>query len=494
MTLRFPACLLLAATLALPVRSAERNAWPFWVGTEEEGGGRIVRHEALGPLFEDREDPDGTTTAVWRPIFLRRQKGAAVEAHLFYPLFNWRYDGERTAFDLFDFLHMQQQRDPDGRPLRGFDFWPFYFARETGDPATSYHAVFPLAGEIKHRFDKDSLRWFLWPLYTRVEARGGRVSYCLPWPVVRYTTGDGHHGFGLWPLFEHTARAGDYRHQTYLWPLIYHRADHLSAEQPGVQSGFLPFYTRDRGPDYLNENFLWPFFGHTRRTGKVPYTETRYLWPFLVQGRGPERAINRWAPLYTHSVIFGYDKTWLLWPLVRHARWQEHGVAQEKNQFLFFLYWSHEQRRVDAPADSPAPAYKRHFWPLLSVWDNGAGRRQFQLLSPLEVFFPDQPVVRDLYTPLFALYRHDRRAADDVRWRLLWGAVSSRRSPEGREFHLGPLFGSRASAAGARVTVGGGLFSWRRPAGAARWHFSFFDFRRAPARVPAAAPTAAPAS
>lgn len=491
MTLRFPACLLLAATLALPVRSAERNAWPFWVGTETEAaaGGRSVRHEALGPLFEEREDADGSNTEIWRPIFLRRQAGDAVEAHLFYPLFNWRSDGQRTSFDFFAFLNTHQRRGADGQSLHAFDLWPFYFSRATGDPATSYHAVFPLAGDIKHRFGKDSLRWFLWPLYTRVEARG-RVSYCLPWPVVRYTEGAGHRGFGLWPLFDQTSRAGDYRHQTYLWPLIYHHADHLSAEQPSIKLGFLPFYTRDTGPDYLNENFLWPFFGHTRRTGRVPYVETRYLWPFLVQGRGPERTINRWAPLYTHSVIHGYDKTWFLWPLIRHARWQERGVVQEKDQFLFFLYWSQEQRRVDAPAGAPAAAYRRHFWPLLSVWDNGAGRRQVQFLSPLEVFLPDQPIVRDLYTPLFALYRHDRRGPDDVRWRLLWGAVSSRRSPEGREFHLGPLFGSQASAAGARVTVGGGLLSWRRPAGAPRWRFSLFDFRRLPATVPA---TAAPA-
>jgi hypothetical protein len=207
----------------------------------------------------------------------------------------------------------------------------------------------------------------------------------------------------------------------------------------------------------------------------------------LVQGRGDDHHVNRWAPFFSHSVVKGCEKTWLLWPLLRQAKWTDGDIAQERTQFLIFLLWSHEQRSVSRP--QAAPASKRHFWPLASVWDNGAGRRQVQILSPLEVFFPGNEPVRELYTPLFALYRHDQRAPGDTRWSLLWGAVSRTASPALREFHLGPLYGSRRDESGARITLGAGLLSWRRPAGATQWRFSLFDFRRRADKSSPAEPT-----
>jgi len=102
-----------------------------------------------------------------------------------------------------------------------------------------------------------------------------------------------------------------------------------------------------------------------------------------------------------------------------------------------------------------APAYKRHFWPLLSVWDNGAGQRQTQLLSPFEVFFPNNDPIRQLYTPLFALYRYRQLAPGNTQHSILWSLISWRHTPDEKEFHLGPL-------------------GWRRDADASRGHFFFF--------------------
>ena len=107
-----------------------------------------------------------------------------------------------------------------------------------------------------------------------------------------------------------------------------------------------------------------------------------------------------------------------------------------------------------------APAYKRHFWPLLSVWDNGAGSRQVQFPSPLEVFFPDNPDMRESWTPLFSIYRYDHEPTGETRHSLLWSAVTWRRNKtEGLvEFHVGPLVGMR-----------------KQPSGEA-WTFLGFDF------------------
>ena len=254
---------------------------------------------------------------------------------------------------------------------------------------------------------------------------------------------------------------------------------------PTVSQGFLPFYTRDTAPGLISENYLWPFFGYTHRTEPFRYDEQRYFWPLLVQGRGDSRRVNRWAPFYTHSNIKGYDKTWVAWPLYRHAEWADGNIAQEKNQFLYFLYLSQTQRSLSNPA--AAPAHKTHLWPLFSAWDNGAGRRQVQVLSPLEVFFPSNDVIRQLYTPLFALYRYDRDAANE-RHSLLWNAVTWRRSASGRAFHLGPLVSVESGAEQKRVAFGLGLFGWQRAPGESRTRFFLFDFHRKPANKTAATP------
>ncbi|MBI2498502.1 MAG: hypothetical protein HYV75_11500, partial [Opitutae bacterium] len=289
----------------------------------------------------------------------------------------------------------------------------------------------------------------------------------------------------FWPLCGHRGRTGDYDRQFWLWPLFYRQATRLAEAQPTVRLGALPFYTRDTGPGFRSESYVWPLFGYTHRIGPDRYDERRYLWPFLVQGRGEQRYVNRWAPLYTHSIARGCDKTWFVWPLFRHAQWQEAGLAQEKDQLLYFVYWSQSQRSLAHPA--AAPARKTHLWPLLSMWDNGAGRRQVQFLSPLEVFFPANDPVRQLYTPLFALYRYDRRDAKASRHSLLWDAVTYRRSAGGREFHLGPLLSVHTGAARQRIALGHGLLGLTRRPGERVWRFFLFDFSGKPATKTTAA-------
>lgn len=445
--------LTLAALLAaVSLRAGEQNGWPFFV-RQTGPDGTVVSGEYLGPLFFHESSAHGATARGFRPLFLQTEEGPRRTTMLLYPFFTWQQDADYRSFSFFQLVNARHQTDPDSGTTRNLDVWPFYFSKETGDPATTYHALFPLGGTIKNRLGYDRIRFTLFPLFLQT-GKGIRVTHA-PWPFLRFIDGEGHHGFEFWPLFGRRGRAGDYDDQFCLWPVYYRSAHHLSDPQPDVKLGVLPFYTRETAPGLISENFIWPFFGYTHRAEPYRYSEHRYLWPFLVQGEGDRRVVNRWAPLYTHSVIKGYDKTWLLWPLFRHARWTESGLNQEQDQVLWFLYWSQTQSSATNPA--AAPGHKTHLWPLFSSWDNGAGRRQFQLLSPFEVFFPTNEPVRQLYSPLLALYRYDQRAPGDTRYSVLFSLVSGRSSPTGREFHLGPL-------------------AWTRAPGAGRWRFSLFDF------------------
>jgi hypothetical protein len=294
-------------------------------------------------------------------------------------------------------------------------------------------------------------------------------------------------GFALWPLFGWQERPGVSHKAFYLWPLGYNNttqpADDAPEGTPPVREyAVLPFYAHASGPGYNGETFLWPFFGYTDRTAPKRYHESRYLWPFLVQGHGDNHTVNRWAPIYTHSNLQGYDKTWIAWPLFKQLRWTSQGVAETKTQLLYFFYWSRTQR---SPTNPNLPAASiTHVWPLVSVWDNGAGRQQWQFPSPLEVFFPGNEKVRATWSPLFSLVRYDRRAPGDVRTSVLWDGVTwERHDAEQRtEFHVGPVFSVESHADERRIALANGLVALRRnPQG--NWGLFWLDFRSNPVKV-----------
>jgi hypothetical protein len=479
------------ATAGLPGRVAaqtehERNAWPVSV-RQSYPLGRVESWTGAGPFLFKRTGADTGTARGFRPFWVEIG-GVPVDfraAYFLYPLFSYTASRDRYQWSVFELIR-RSALQPDGAtpaeragPREDFEVWPFWFSRQTGDPRNDYRALFPLAGTIKGKLGFERLSWTLFPLYAESEKRGAITTF-TPWPVIRVTRGAAQ-GFAVWPLFGAKERPGVSREEFYLWPLGYNVSrwpapDDPSGTPPRRDIGALPFYARSTGPGYINEDFVWPFFGYTDRTAPKRYQETRYLWPFLVQGRGDERWVNRWGPFYTHSIVKGYDKTWYAWPLLRYAQWQDAGLVQTKTQLLYFLYWSTVQRSATNPT-LPA-AELRHVWPVYSGWDNGAGRRQWQFPSPLEVFFPGNERVRLAWTPFFTLLRYDQQAPGEDRTSLLWNAVTWQRSAkEARtEFHLGPLFSVQSSPQAKRIALGNGLIAWKREPAGSGWRLAWLDF------------------
>ena len=465
--------------------AGEINYWPFWVG-QTDAAGEVRAWQAVGPLVFARQDGAGPAYDGFRPFYLHKSDPAEglTESMVLYPFYLRRESAGVRSWTVFNLVNHAEPVDGEsGRRTRSFDVWPVYFSRDTGFADSSYRAVFPIHGTIKRRLGYDRLDWTLFPLYGRSE-KGGVTSTSTPWPFIRHREGNGNSGFALWPLFGHAEKPGSYRHRYLLWPLLYRQESRLSEPTPTLREGFLPFYARERDADSVSETYLWPFFGYTHRQAPQPYREVRYLWPLLVQGRGETRHINRWAPFYTHSRIKGVEKTWFGWPLIRHQEWDDGALHRSRSQLLFFVFWSEQQRSLARP--NAAVASRTHFWPLLTVWDNGAGRVQAQFPSPLDVFFPGNDRIRQLYNPLFALYRLDQRGPGDVKETFLWNAISRYRGPERRAFHVGPLFSSETDARGIRLALGAGLIGLKRAPGQG-WRLFLFDFSRP--RGQAALPT-----
>jgi hypothetical protein len=475
--------LLGAAGLAACVGAAERNAWPVVV-QQVDAAGQVESWEGAGPfLFSQNTNKTGRVSG-FRPLFVTADNvdRGGREVTFLYPLFLYREWSDSYSWSVFELINRSGPRgkttavdDASGR--RSLDIWPFWFSRNTGSPESSYRALFPIAGTARRFWGYDRVSWTLFPLYSQA-SRHGYTTTAVPWPFIRITKGS-EQGFAFWPLFGWRDKPEAFHDRYVLWPFFYHNVrqappDAPTGTAPTRNLGVLPFYASTDGPGIEDRSYVWPFFGYTHRSQPIRYDEARYFWPFFVQGNGPNRRINRWAPFYTHSVIKGTDKTWVLWPAYREARWDEDGVAQTKTQLLYFLYWSLEQRSLKNP--NAAPAVKTHLWPILSEWDNGAGRKQAQFPSPLEVFFPNNVHVRRSWTPLFALYRFDQLRPDDVRHEFLWGAVTWHRQPEKREFHLGPLFSVDSAADRKRIALGNGLLGLRRTPDHG-WRLFWFDFK-----------------
>ena len=480
------------AVLFTRAGAEERNLWPITV-SQVDAGGHVTSAEHLGPFIFQHPDKDpthdsGGTTSGVRPFFVRTRdaSGQIVETTVLYPLFIDRADADTHQWKVLNLINGAGPRRSTATsttdPTKAFDLWPFWFSRETGAPETSYHALFPIAGRVKYRFWRDDLRWVLWPLYLRTE-KNGLITTSTPWPFIQTVTGS-EHGLALWPIYgRHGNPEQGSHHSFFLWPLGWDNTIPASEDEPAGtaptrQFGFIPFYTVEKHPGFINQTYVWPFFGHTERTQPYRYSETRYFWPFFVQGHGDIQMIDRWGPFYTHSVIKGLDKTWYIWPFVKQLKWEDPGVAQTRTQFLYLLYWSQRQRSLTNP--HAAPADRTHIWPLFSKWDNGAGKKQFQLFSPFDVFFPDNGHVRETWTPFFALYRYDQRNPGDKNWSLLWNLMTWHHTYGEKEFHLGPLFSVQSRAESQRVAIGNGLFGWKRKPGEKGSHWFWFDF---PAKV-----------
>lgn len=461
-----------AAPTGAPAAEFEHNVWPVVVRRTDPGTGTTFQNSA-GPFVFSQVAPTGEITAGVRPFWYhtRATDGDFRSGFFLYPLFSYTASEEQYQWSLFELVRRWGRRPgaPAPRSIfeqrEEFEVFPIWFSRTSGDPDRDYRGLFPIYGTVRHKLGFERLSWTLFPLYVENESRGA-VTTSTPWPIVRVTRGTAE-GFGIWPLFQRIERPGVSREAYYLWPLGYKvtrlpSLDDPPGTAPRRDVGALPFYARSTGPGYVNVSYGWPFFGYTHRTAPARYDEVRYFWPFLVQGRGEGRYVNRWSPFYSHSLVKGYEKKWYAWPLLRLARWEEEGLLRSRTQFLYFVYLHQRQESIARP--NAAAAELTHVWPLWSGWDNGAGRRQWQLFSPLEPLFPGNEKIRTAWSPLFALARHDQRAPGHTRTSLLWDAITweERAAEERKEFHLGPLLSVAEQRGEKRIAVGNGLFGIKR--------------------------------
>ena len=469
----------------------EVNTWPGPV-SQLDAEGNAISWNGLGPFLFSKPDPEGGTVHGFRPFYVERTKsdGGVRNLSIFYPLFYYRNYDDSKVWSLFELINRTEKRP--NVPNSDFvdntlDIWPFYFSRDSKDPAETYHAVFPLYGTTYDFLTYPRMSWVLWPIYFQTEKRGTVSTYYV-FPFIRHVTGRTQGG-GLWPVYGHTHGPGEAYHTFAVWPIYTHNfipppEDAEAGAQPTEQFSLFPLYTSEKSTGSVNKTYVWPFFGYSDRTVPEQYHETRYFWPFFVQGEGVKKTVSRYAPFYTHSwSAKSEERTWVMWPLWKDERWNEDNIGQHKQSLFYFIYLYQHQQSLSNP--NAAPAFKRHIWPFFSKWDNGQGRVQEQVLSPFEPFFPDNEKVREGWAPLAAVYRYNHSPDGSTRTSVLWDALdwSHDAKQEQRAFHLGPLFGVEESNEAKRFSIGNGLFGWRRDNATGHWSTFWLDFPSKRARI-----------
>jgi hypothetical protein len=104
--------------------------------------------------------------------------------------------------------------------------------------------------------------------------------------------------------------------------------------------------------------------------------------------------------------------------------------------------------------------------------------------QPARSIFPGNEKVRQVWSPLFTLVRHQQTAPGEERTSVLWDAITWETRDRGatREFHLGPLASYVASAGDRRLRLLGGLCEFNAPQDSG-WRVLWLDFGRRPAMV-----------
>ncbi len=371
----------------------------------------------------------------------------------FFGLFNydWRFSSEKN--------------------YREGSFFPIYFFKKGYGSKYDYAAIWPLGGTIKNFFGKDQSDWFLWPMWVRTY-KGEQINYWMPWPFINIRKGDSK-GLGLWPLGGHFYKENYFDERYILWPFFYRHQ--YWKPQKNLKTGFLPFYAYEKSDNIEDLSIIWPIWG--RRWEKNPhYEEYRILWPLWVQGDGDCYYVNRWAPFYTYSEnkIHKSNKKWLMWPFIKQQNWIEKSVAIHQEQFLYFLFWHQEQKNLNT---GEFLGNKTHFWPFYSYWDDGKGREQIQMLSPFEVFFQNNKVIRELYTPLFNLYRYEKNN-DEIYQSFLFNCFYEKNNPLEKYFKFSIFLEYKNTPQEKRFSLLKGFLEYKKEKGEKTFRFFWITLKK----------------
>lgn len=411
-------------------------------------------HEAgvFGPIFTERhagKDADAYTQRTIRPFLLWRSMddGRSEEVDVLYPLLTYHRTGDEYRFQIMQLIGFSGGRHQVGGDENSTTLFPFYFSRDSGDPARDFRALFPIYGTMKNRMQRDRIDFVLFPLYAKSQKRDVVTRNYL-YPFFHVREGDRLRGWQFWPVMGRevkdynphagAANPGGHTKSFFAWPFYSHAETGIGTDKHTTIDALLPLYSMRRSPQRADTTILWPFFNYTADAANK-YTEYSAPWPFIVwgdrEGNGTKKSTHRVWPLFGREQSAELTKEFYLWPLYQKHRLDTQSILRERDRVLGVLYSrSHEVRKETGEIRD-----RTDVWPLYSYKRTGATEsRQFpSLFEPLR---PDNPGMERNYSPLVAIWRSESNSATGVSSSsFLWHLVRTESSAKAEKCSL--LFG-----------------------------------------------------
>ena len=130
----------------------------------------------LGPLFHEKHGTENNQTYTQRslrPIIstYRTDDNSTATTELLFPLLTYHRTGKEYRVQIGQLIGFSGGASQTGGDEKRATLFPFYFARESGDPERDYTALVPFYGTIKNRFLRDEINFFMLPLFLHSRQR-----------------------------------------------------------------------------------------------------------------------------------------------------------------------------------------------------------------------------------------------------------------------------------------------------------------------------------
>ncbi|MCC6575378.1 MAG: EF-hand domain-containing protein [Planctomycetes bacterium] len=335
----------------------------------------------------------------------------------------------------------------------------FFFPLVFGGNSTiegSHFAVVPFGGNIKgvlaNIFGGDELRFVMFPLYAEVRNNAKkRVTYYLPFPLVRWGYGPGYKTYGALPFFMRTEQWRDEKDAagkatripvadrwTIMWPLFRYDRDRMDKKYPRESLMVYPFFGMTKTAVTFNLSFAfilnYPMFSYTR----ADLTDTTIIdafWPIFRIGRGRNFEQFRIWPLYDYSKVNGNTAINVMWPLFWYFDDITPWYREERYQ-IFPIFFANFRRYLPEPDGTVRTRDLVRVWPFAKYRKDPDNTVNFEMLSLFP--FNDEKFDRT-YGPLFK-FLTVRAGPKEAAVQALFRIFNYEEDPTHLEVSLAPLF------------------------------------------------------
>lgn len=444
--------------ISAPVFSEEVvNLGPL-LNMREDGSREVKEVEGLGPFITYQREKQRKEFGLHPFFYLLMDKEKDLsEFEFLYPIVTYKRNEESKKFQMFLYLLSYESGLKEGKfREKDFTLFPLIFARKSEDSGRSFFAFFPIYGDMRDKFSKDEIEFFLFPLFLRT-TNDKFVNYSFLWPFFGYYTGEGQEGFRFWPFFGYRKRGQILKEDFILWPLYVSKHWVYYGKETDYLS-FFPFYSTFRSSEREQNTYLWPFFSYLRDRDKnierwdVP-------WPILNITRG-SKSENRFFPFYANEKGKTYEEGFFLWPLYRYETLTLEDFMRTRRDFLLFLYSDIEEKPI---LEGGREGRRISLWPIFTYRRDREGNKNFFMFSLFEPFLSNKRLDRN-YSSLWRIYQWQRSKDGNWFMSFFWNTIRFQNEEDQIEIKVHPivpLFSLESSEKGSKIYLLGGFLGYR---------------------------------